>query len=397
MPSARESLQAAAEKLESTNEPTAVEATEEVGQEATGALLAPASEADSGGDSVGAGVDTPASSEPDASHGVRARDASGKFVAKPTDSTEAPKPGAKALVKPSPTAATNKTPAQAAKPGAATPQTTATQPPAQGTPSVPKYKAPAGWKLAPKEKWGTLSEDIQAEIDRREREISQALNESAEPRKFHQRFNEVLAPYQAMLGGADPIKTTQNLFQMAYNLQHGAPQQKAQLVAHLVKQFGVDIGALDSALSGQPGQAQPAQAQTVDPDEIARRAEERAMQRWQQQQSQQKVEEFGQGKDFFDPATPSGQRIRARMGALLGQGVVQTLDEAYDSACWADPEVRAILQQRADSERAKAEVASTQLARQASTSVKSEPAGAATTAPKDIRAQLAAAAAKLGM
>jgi hypothetical protein len=36
--------------------------------------------------------------------------------------------------------------------------------------------------------------------------------------------------------------------------------------------------------------------------------------------------------------------VRTVMAGLIQSGVVQTLQEAYDRACWADPTVRAALQ-----------------------------------------------------
>lgn len=313
--------------------------------------------------------------------GGRARGPDGKFAkatgeqARPQSKTPAPTSGAKALVKPAAVAATNKTPVQTAQPGAATNQTAVTQPPAQGTPS--ETKAPQGWKPQAREKWSTVPPEIQAEVVRREKETAAALSESAASRKFHDEFRTALTPYQTLLGGQDPIKATTQLMQMAHNLQFGPANQKAALVAHLVKQFGVDIGALDQALAGQPQQAQQGQPQAMDAQAIAAQVRQQMMAEMQQRQAQeqsqkahQSVEQFGASKEFFAD-------VRETMAKLLQGGVVDSLEKAYDAACQLHPDVSAALKQRAEAEQAKAKLASTQQARAASSSVKSQPAGAA--------------------
>jgi hypothetical protein len=254
------------------------------------------------------------------------------------------------------------------------PATTGSPVAATATPT--KFRAPPNWKPEIAEKFSTLPEDVQAEVDRVNREFKVGMQKNAEAAKSWEGFQQVLSPYQAMLGGQDPIKTTQGLFQMAYNLQHGAPQQKAQLVAHLVKQFGVDIGALDSALSGQP--APQGQQQAMDPAQIIAQAKAEFQREAQQREAQAKraqidrdVAKFAEEAEFFE-------RVRGRMSGLStgysAQGVDKDLKSLYDEACWADPEIRAVLLQRERAQQATAGQASTMRAKAASAAVKSQPA-----------------------
>ena len=73
-------------------------------------------------------------------------------------------------------------------------------------------------------------------------------------------MDQALAPFQQYLAvtGEPPAKTIQGLLQTASILQMGSPVQRANTVASLIKQFGVDIRTLDDVLAGQqPREATP--------------------------------------------------------------------------------------------------------------------------------------------
>ncbi len=311
---------------------------------------------------------------PSADSAPRARDASGKFAKTEESATQAPK-AAKPTVTPKPTNGAA-SPTQAPAPGTTTP-----------TPP-PKYKAPASWSPMEREHWASLKEEAQAVIDRREREMEKAQREAAEPRKFHQSFQQAVAPYQAMIqaSGGDPVKYTQNLLQTAYQLQSGTPTQKAQLLAHLVKEYGVDIGHLDSALSGTAAPQGQGASQSFDPNQFRQQIKAELMQdlRERQQKSQQaqiarEVEEFGRDREFFSELSPDMDILLARAGE---QGRAMNLEQAYNQAkrlhlADDESEIGKVLRQREQAKQAETAQAATQRARAASTSVKSEPNGLA--------------------
>jgi hypothetical protein len=116
----------------------------------------------------------------------------------------------------------------------------------------------------------------------------------------------------------------------------------------------------------------------MDPEAIARQVEERVNARWMQQTQQRSQHEGAQAVEQFQATNPEflddvrqGMAVRMEMAAKAGRAV--TLQEAYDSECWANPDVRTILQKRQQAEAAKAQTASTQQARIAASSVKSNP------------------------
>lgn len=320
----------------------------------------------------------------------RVRDDKGKFTKAQADATSI-KAALKAAAKP----AAPVDPKPAVKPDATTTPTTEPKPEAA---KVEAVKAPQSWKPAAREHFAKLPAEVQAEVIRRERETATAMQEAAPARKFHQEFQSVVAPYMGMIQaeGAEPMKAVANLLQTAAALRTAPPAHKAQLVANMVRTFGIDISALDAALAGQPSQhAAPTQSQGVDPASIAARVQQQVMQQLQaqrqaalQQKSATDVEAFGQAREFFED-------LREDMADLLQsahrRGVALTLEDAYNRAARMHPEISQVLSQREAAKAANATQASTQRARAAASSVRSQPASAPKGAqPQDLRSQLLA-------
>lgn len=341
---------------------------------------------------------------PDESKGPgRARAPDGKFVAKAADvakgtesKTPAPKQGAPTPVKP--TLSVVKSPAQAPQPTPSTPSTAVTTAPVQGAQS--ETKPPQSWKASVREKWNALPGDVREEIDRVNREASTNIQKHAEAAKFRDSFQQTLAPYQAMLGGADPVKATQNLLQTAHVLHYAPPQQKAQMVANMVRQFGIPIEALDAALSGTSAPQQGAQSQTIDPESILQQAEERMMKRFQAQQDRQEtariqkdIDTFRASHEFFHDVEPDMTQL---VTLARGRGVELTIEQAYDRAVQLSPEIQATLKQREAAKLAPTAQAATERSKAAASSVKSQPAVSGQSAkPDSVRGSIRESIAEL--
>lgn len=323
------------------------------------------------------------------------RDEAGRFAPK----TEAP-------LKPVKVAAKTGTPAP--KEGAASP-TPAPQPGA-ASPTPAPLKPPQSWKATEREKWAALPPEIQAVIDRREREIAKGMQEGATHRETAEAFRKTIAPYEPLMRarGIEPTRYVGELLQTAAALNTAPPERRAEIVAGLVQSFqvppvklvaglinsgAVSIDAVNAALS-QP--QQPAPAEYRDPRFDAFMSDlQRAKQMKAQQENQalqQKVDAFSEANEFF------GQ-VRARMAGIIDAdpSLADNWAEAYSQACWADPDVRATLQQREAAKAAENAQASTQRAKQAASSVKSKPAGDLTShQPKTLREDIEAAIAAAG-
>lgn len=289
--------------------------------------------------------------------GERPRGPDGKFLPKPKA-----EPAAKqAASKPQETPA----PAQAKAPTPPAPKA--------GVPAPEALKPPQSWKPAARELWASLPPAVQAEAVRIDSEVRKVMQESAPARKFAQAFEQVVAPYRAIMT-AEPLQVVQNLMQTAAQLQTAPPAQRGALVAQIIKTYGVDVQAVADALDGK-APAQPQQPEYRDPrlDHLLAKIEAAQRHGWvSEAESWLKQQEFGED-------------VRQRMGRLMAaaaqDGVAMSLEDAYNEACWATPQVREVLQRREAAKLQGTATAATQKAKAAAVSVVSEPA--AGPAPED--------------
>lgn len=199
--------------------------------------------------------------------------------------------------------------------------------------------------------------------------------------------------------GMDPMRAFGSFLDVTRTLRTGPAEQRASVVADIIKNFGVDVEQLAAALDGQPQQARQ---QSFDPDAIARQVEARFVQNMQQRQQQalshqatQTVEEFVQSApEFFEDVR---EEIADLMELRARRGVKLELKDAYNHVIRNHPEIGPILKQREAATAANATQASTQRARAASSSVRSQPSSAPVGGrePESIRDYLEAAASSL--
>jgi hypothetical protein len=241
-------------------------------------------------------------------------------------------------------------------------------------------KAPQSWKPAMREQFGKLPADMQQEILRRESETGRALSESANSRKFHSDFSQVVRPFEALIAGSGvhPLKAVQNLMTTAATLQTGTQVQKAGTIANIIRTYGVDIGTLDQILSGQkpkPGQQQTSEVQELIRRELAPVREFMTQgSRAQQEQAQRMTQEADQSIEQFsaDPVNKYFEDLREDMGDLMetaaNRGRAMTIQEAYEKAAVSHPEISKLIAKDRALEAAKKGRTSVDRARRAASS-----------------------------
>lgn len=140
----------------------------------------------------------------------------------------------------------------------------------------------------------------------------------------------------------------------------------------------------------------------ADPKVIAAQVRQELTQSFQQQRQEREtvkaraaVEEFAANPEheFFED-------VWADMAGLIdsakARGVEMDMKEAYTRSVWANPEIRAIVQQREQAKSAATSEAATQRASAAGSSVRNHPATAINGArPGDLRSDIMASIAKL--
>ena len=112
-------------------------------------------------------------------------------------------------------------------------------------------RAPQSWKGESKKLWETLPLNVRQEVARRERDITKVMNETAHVRQQVSQMQEVFAPHMDRINtvyGGNTATAINNLLSVERQLFNGTPQDKAQLVANMVKQFNIDVLALDAAI-----------------------------------------------------------------------------------------------------------------------------------------------------
>jgi hypothetical protein len=270
------------------------------------------------------------------------------------------------------------------------------EPPLEATGGKPAKsgKAPASWTPKARETWGNIPEEARAQIAKREQEISLAMQNNAQAKTAMSSLNGILSPHREALmarGVNDPFQHVANLVNTEAVLRSGSTQQKAQTLVSLIREYGVDIGILDSMLVGETPQS------NGNPD-LERMIEERMapvnefmnyqrdqyhqQQYAQQQMATDEVNKFGEGAEFL-------QDVRNDMADLLdmasSRGQVMSLQEAYDKACALNPEISNVIAQRQQNEALIQTQQDMSRKKNASSSIRGTRGGTGHASPKTIR------------
>jgi hypothetical protein len=273
--------------------------------------------------------------------------------------------------------------------------------------AAPQERAPASWRPDVREHWSKLPPEVRAEVARREREMQTTLQETAEARRFTEQLQGVIRPYEMFIKaeGSNPLQAIDNLMATAAKLRTGTAPELAQLVAGMVKQYGVGrfgqnfIESLDAALAGEVPQADPVQSQVQQVLQQQLAPVQQFMSQFQQaqlaQQQRAQQEAASEVQQFLDRAE-FGNDVREEMADILEvaerRGRELSLQDAYKQACLVNPRVRAVLEQRAKARGAQQLTGAAQKARAAAVSVSGGPT---LSAPKggaaDVRSAIEAA------
>lgn len=272
--------------------------------------------------------------------------------------------------------------AEAAKPGI--------QPGPKSEPKgQPAEKAPASWRPDAREHWAALPAGVRAEVARREAEVQRTLQETADARRFTEQMQQVIRPYEMFIKaeGSNPVQAIDNLMATAARLRTGTAPELAQMVAGIVKQFGVGrfgnqfIEQLDSALAGEVPRvdAQQSQVQQLLQQQLA--PVQQFMSQFQQaqlvQQQQMQDTAVKEVSDFISKAE-FGEDVREEMADIMElaqrRGREISLQDAYRQACLVNPRVRTVLEGRAKTKGVQQLSGAAQKAKAAAVSVSGAPA-----------------------
>lgn len=243
-------------------------------------------------------------------------------------------------------------------------------------------RAPGSWKPATREKFAKLDPDVQQEIIRREREISQGFNDVSEVKKFREHFMGSVNQYAHVINaeGGKPLETIHNLLQTANVLYTGTPVQKAHTVAAIIKNFGISLETLDDVLSGQGGNATASQQPDI--SSIIQAELTKALgpltQRQQAQEQQVAQDTQQEIQDFMDdPANEFSYDVRETMADLLEASAKRNqkmdLPTAYSRAILAHNDIAEVVARRKTQESVTKSAATAAAAKKKSVSISGAP------------------------
>jgi hypothetical protein len=226
---------------------------------------------------------------------------------------------------------------------------------------------PATWSASAKAVFATLPEVARKEIAKREQDYARGIQQYAEKAKVADSFMREAQPYEAMLRaeGSDALGALKSFLMQAYTLRSASPQERGRMIMETAQKFGADLSPYLGQQTEQPaGQTQDlSQMQALVQQLVAPHLQK--IQQWEnsqataQQRQEQAMEQEIQGQiEAFQSATNEDgspkhlyfENVRPLMSAFFANGQAKDLEQAYDMACFANPEVRAALiadQQRA--------------------------------------------------
>lgn len=294
-----------------------------------------------------------------------------------------------------------------------------TEQPAVAQEAKPAKKLPSSWKHEVAAVWAKVDagENLTAaEVDllrdeaiRREGDFHTGLQQYKSGAEAAAKFEQAYKPYEATIRqlGVTPDIAAAHLFATDHKLRYSSPQEKAGMVAQLIQSYGVDPNEVFKNFLPR---------QEVDPnlkpvyDEMAALRQQNAelMQRWQTQQQGSQERELqtlnseiakfrsGEGKEHFEAVADDMVALLPLVRQAKPDASHQeVLQDAYDRAIWARPDLRAGLleQQRKDAEAKARATFQNQRAQSAAVSVKgSSPVNGGAAAPNNtVREALLAA------
>ena len=127
-------------------------------------------------------------------------------------------------------------------------------PASEGSPTPDLDAPPKSLSPEAREAWKDTPASVKADIAKREADYAKGIEKYRDNAHRAEAMDHAIQPFQQYLAmqGQPPGQTLHSLLQTASALQMGSPVQKAQTVAQLINQFGVDIGTLDGLLAGEP-------------------------------------------------------------------------------------------------------------------------------------------------
>jgi hypothetical protein len=195
--------------------------------------------------------------------------------------------------------------------------------------------------------WSTLDPELQDALLQRDNDYEKGIEGYRTAAERGNAFDKAISPYMATINqfGVTPDIAAAHLFKTDHALRYGNEQQKLQVISSIFRDYGINPEAAFHYLQNGAPQVNPEIAPVYRQLE-ALQAQQAYFMREQENREQSalysEIERAKEGKEHFDS-------VREDMAALLQAGRATDLEDAYDKAIWARPDLRAtFLQQERD-------------------------------------------------
>lgn len=240
---------------------------------------------------------------------------------------------------------------------------------AQAAPSA--IDAPSSWSAEMKAKWATVPPDVQAFVAKRETEAHQAITRAGQQIKAVEPVVNVLEQFGETFK-RNNLPPAEGIARMLA-VEQWLGQDPLAAIKGLAEAYGVDLKGLTgeqaavAATADVPGTATPDprlstmekklaatqdELQKVTSYLTAQQRRELAAKQQQDREAEtslaREIAKFAEGKPHFEA-------VRKAMGALMQADESLTLDQAYERATYAHPDIRQRIltdQRKADEEKA---------------------------------------------
>ena len=230
-------------------------------------------------------------------------------------------------------------------------------------------KPPSSWRPTARAAWAALPEPVRAEIYKREGDYIRDRDQFREDAQIGKAINDIVSPYRALIEGdrSTPGATIQDLLQTSAVLRTGSQVQKYQTMVNIANRFGIDLRDLAGRLAGgargapQGGQPQPGGQQQ--PAMYRDERVDRLLHMFNTQEQNRAIAETrateNQTLGWMNEVDAQGHPLRPYVGDVTDDIVAliphvqaanpnwthaQVMQNAYERAIWANPEIRALLQ-----------------------------------------------------
>lgn len=210
---------------------------------------------------------------------------------------------------------------------------------------LPPLGVPDTWTKEAAAEWDKLPRRIQEEALKREGEIRNGFEQirgTKELAEFGTRFAGALKPFAADLTAMEvnPVRVVESLLKSHFDLAKASPEQKVGMFLKLAADYGVTLtqGAEGVTLKADPVVERLQTELRGVQSHLAEIAKSKDVGRHQNQEAMRQVQEFS-----ADPENKHFNNVQDLMTRLIQSGQAQGLKDAYDKACWLEPNVRAAL------------------------------------------------------